>query len=87
MRINTSGSQEYRSDLFERTADALDESTKTGGVEHACVHTNRDIENKREAMNYLAGRLSARELQEVAEILSTDQVSVAVEIEQHVGPK
>ena len=87
MRINTSGKQAYRSDLFERTADTLKESIKTGGIEAACIHARNDIKNKQEAMDFLTARLSAGELQEVAEILSTEQVPVAVKIEQHVGPE
>ena len=48
MRLNTSGKQAYRSDLFERTADRLERSTKTGGIEAACIHARNDIENKQE---------------------------------------
>lgn len=87
MRINTDGNQEYRKDLFERTERRLDASTKTEAIERACIHTTSDIENKRAALDYLSERLSPEELNEVAELLSTDTVPLSVEIETTVGPE
>jgi len=80
MRINTSGNKEWRTDLYERTADTLDESTKTGAIDSACIHANQDAQAKEEAIQYLAGNLAPRQLAEVAEILSTDEIKIAVEI-------
>jgi len=83
MRINTDGKKAWRDDLYERTADVLDESTKTGAIDAACIHAKQDFDAKREAIEYLAGELPPEQLQEVAEILSTDEIdlSVAIDIE------
>jgi len=86
MRINTSGKKAYRDDLYERTAGALDENTKTGGIDAACIHATQDIEAKAEAIGYLSDRLSPGELEEVSEILSTDEVDVSVSVETAVTP-
>lgn len=86
MRINTSGKKAYRDDLYERTADVLDENTKTGAIDAACIHARQDIDAKAEAIDYLSERLSPEELQEVAEILSTDEVSVSVSVKTGVTP-
>lgn len=80
MRINTSGGKEWRTDLYERTADALGENTKTGAIDSACIHANQDLDAKREAIEYLAEELPPRDLERVAEILSTDEMEVSVEI-------
>jgi hypothetical protein len=85
MRINTSGNKAYRSDLFDRTADTLDEATKTGAIESACVHTNTDARQKAEVMQYLRDRLSAGELVEVAEMLSTPAVPLDADVSLAVG--
>lgn len=85
MRIETNGDYEYRTDLFERTARKLDENTKTGAIEAACMHANQDAEAKRGAMDYLSERLTIYELETVADILSTDQVPVEVAHEIEVG--
>jgi len=87
MRIDTTGNQAYRKDLFKRTERQLNASTKTEGIERACTHTTTDIRQKEEALDYLSERLSPAELQEIAEILSTDTVPLSVEIETSVGPE
>jgi hypothetical protein len=84
MRINTSGKKEWHTDLYERTR-ALDENTKTGAIDAACIHANQDIEGKQQAIEFLAGRLSPAELEQVAEILSTDQIEVSVTVETSVS--
>lgn len=85
MRINTDGKKAWRSDLYERTADVLGESTKTGAIDSACIHAKQDVEAKGEAMEYLAEQLPAAELEDVAELLSTDEVEVSVEVETGVS--
>jgi len=85
MRINTSGKKAYRDDLYERTADVLDENTKTGAIDAACVHTKQDIEAKREALNYLSEKLAPEHLKEIAEILSTDEISLSASIKAEIS--
>ena len=84
MRINTSGKKEWRTDLYERTADTLDENTKTGAIDSACIHANQDLNAKREALEFLASELPAEELNHVAEILSTEVVAVTTNLEANV---
>lgn len=81
MRVKTSGNRAYRSDLFDCTADTIDEATKTGAIESACLHTNTDARQKAEVMQFLRDRLSAGGLVEVAEMLSTEHVSITVDVE------
>jgi hypothetical protein len=85
MRINTDGNKEWRSDLYERTADTLDENTKTGAIDSACIHANQDLDAKREALQFLAGELPPEQLEQVAEVLSTDEMEVSVEIDTGVS--
>lgn len=86
MRINTDGKKAWRSDLYERTAGTLGESTKTGAIDSACIHANQDVEAKQEALAYLAERLPAAELEEVAEMLSTDEIELSAELAVDVEP-
>lgn len=79
MRINTSGKKAYRNDLYEETARVLGENTKTGGIDAACIHAKQDVEAKREAIEYLAMKLPPKELESVADMLSTGQVRVEVD--------
>jgi len=86
MRINTGGKKEWRTDLYERTADVLDENTKTGAIDSACIHAKQDIEAKAEAMAFLAQRLPAAELEEVAALLSTDEIEISTDVAMDVEP-
>jgi hypothetical protein len=85
MRINTDGKKAWRSDLYEQTADVLGESTKAGAIDSACIHAKQDAEAKTEAIAYLSERLPAAELQEVAELLSTDEIEVSAQVEIDVA--
>lgn len=84
MRINTSGKKAWRTDLYERTADVLGESTKTGAIDSACIHAKQDIEAKQEVVEYLTDHLPAGELETVAELLSTDVVAVRTGLETEI---
>jgi hypothetical protein len=85
MRIRTEGESEYRTDLYERTADTLGENTKSAGIDAACVHANQDVRAKAEAMEFLRVHLSAEQLETVAELLSTDPVPVSADVKTQVG--
>lgn len=86
MRINTDGKKAWRSDLYDRTADVLDESTKAGAIDSACIHAKQDLEAKHEAIDYLSERLPAAELEEVAAILSTDELAISACLETDIEP-
>ena len=85
MRINTDGNQAYREDLYERVADRIGESTKTGAIDAPCIHIEQDLRNKEKAMELLASELPPEQLAEVAEILSTEQVPVSSQVTVTVG--
>lgn len=85
MRINTDGKKDWRSDLYERTADTLNEGTKAGAIDSACIHANQDLEAKQEAIEYLAGKLPPHELEEIANILSTDEMHLSVSVQTDVS--
>lgn len=84
MRINTSGKKEWRTDLYERTADTLDENTKTGAIDSACIHANQDIEAKRSLIQFLSKRLPPSDLEKAAKILSTDEIQIEVDLQTGV---
>jgi hypothetical protein len=85
MRINTDGKKEWRSDLYERTAETLDENTMTGAIDSACIHANQDLDAKQETIDYLKKRLPPDELKRVAELLSTDKIRLQVDIDTSVS--
>lgn len=80
MRINTSGKKEYRTDLYERTADALNENTKTGAIDRACIHVEQDISAKQDTIEFLSEVLAPQDLKQVAKLLSTDAVQIDVDV-------
>ena len=84
MRINTSGKKEWRTDLYERTAESLGEKTKTGAIDSACIHANQDIEAKRNLIKFLSKRLPPSELEKAADMLSTDEIKVEVDLQTSV---
>jgi hypothetical protein len=57
--------------------DAFDESIKTGAIDSTCIHANRDLEAKREALDSLAEQMPPEKLQRVAETLSSDEIEVS----------
>lgn len=77
MRINTEGNKEWRSDLYERTADTLEQNTKTGAIDSACIHANQDPDAKREALQFLSGELPPQQLEQVAQISTTDEIELS----------
>ena len=85
MRIDTNGSNEYRSELFSRTAERLHENTKTAAIERSCLHTTADIDAKAEVIHYLAGELPPRKLERVADMLSTKVVTVEIDVSESVN--
>lgn len=86
MRINTDGKKEYRTDLYEETARLLGENNKSAAIDQACLHAKQDLRAKEELVEYLVDRLSATELEHVADILSTDAVTIDVELDTSIEP-
>jgi hypothetical protein len=75
MRINTDGNKSYRDDLYEDTAEAFGEGTKSGGIDAACRYALEMIGDP--------GRVGdPGALQEVVNLLEDPRIpdDVAVEI-------
>lgn len=84
MRIETNGSKKWRDDVYEKAAKELGENTKSGAIDEACLHITSDIENKREAIEYLANELPPAKLKRVADMLSTEQIEIDVDVSVNV---
>ena len=81
MRINTDGKHEYRTELYEETAELLGEPTKSGGLDRACEFTRKMDRNLRRAIQH------EDMTPELAEILTTTEIPVEYEIRRSVGAR
>lgn len=79
MRIQTDGDYEWRIDLYDRTADRLDEGTRSGGIDGACEFTTEMLDNLEEAVEH------PDMTEELAEILSTQRVEVEYRVETGIN--
>lgn len=78
MRINTNGEKDYRTDLYERTAERFDVGTKSGGIDAACEFSTQMLHNLERAVEH------PDMTEDLAEILSTHTVDVEYCIETGV---
>lgn len=86
MRINTSGAQSYRADLYDDVAEALGHGTRSGGLDEASRFVLSMLgDPSREGSKGVLERALEHEdmTPELAEVLSTDQVSLEFEISEH----
>lgn len=79
MRIQTSDDYEWRTDLYDRTADRLGEGTRSGGIDGACEFTLEMFDNLEEAVEH------PDMTEELAEVLSTERVKVEYRVETGVN--
>ena len=79
MRINTDGKHQYRSELYAETAELLGEPTKSGGLDRACEFTRKMDRNLRRAIKH------EDMTEDLAAILSTNEIPVEMEIRRRVG--
>ena len=70
MRINTNGEKEYRTELYEETADRFGVGTKSGGIDAACEFTQQMLPELERAVEH------PDMTEDLAEILSTSEVTV-----------
>lgn len=84
MRINTDGSKAYREELYEEAADLFEEGTKVGGIDAACEHARQDLAAKQEALDWMETHLQPAQARELAEILSTREISLTVDVESEL---
>jgi hypothetical protein len=78
MRINTNGKKEYRTDLYERTAERFGVGTKSGGIDAACEFSTQMLRNLERAADH------DDMTEELAELLSTQHVTVEHRVETGV---
>jgi hypothetical protein len=70
MRINTNGEKDYRTDLYERTAERFSVGTKSGGIDAACEFSTQMLRNLERAAEH------PDMTEDLAELLSTPNVTV-----------
>ena len=78
MRIQTDGDYEWRTGLYDRTADRLGEGTRSGGIDGACEFTQEMLDNLEAVVKH------PDMTEELAEVLSTSRVEVKYRIETGV---
>lgn len=81
MRINTSDRYEWRTDLYDRVGDLMNESTRSGAVDASAEFTEHMLRNLERAAEH------PDMTEELAEILSTPQVEVEYHVESGVNVK
>lgn len=70
MIINTNGRKDYRTDLYERTADRFSVGSKSGGIDAACEFSNQMLRNLERAAEH------PDMTEDLAEVLSTTNGTV-----------
>ena len=75
MRIRTNGDYEWRTDLYDETADTFGVGTRSAGIDAACEFTQRMFGNLEEAADH------PDMTEELADVLSTSYVKVEYRVE------
>ena len=70
MRIQTGGDYDWRTDLYDETADRFGVGTKSGGIDAACEFSIQMLRNLERAAEH--GHMT----EELADLLSTANVTV-----------
>jgi hypothetical protein len=79
MRIRTDSDYDWRTDLYDETAESFDVGTKSGGIDAACEFSNQMLRNLERAAEH------EDMTEELAEVLSTQRVTVEHRIETGVN--
>lgn len=79
MRINTDDKYEWRTDLYDRVGDLMNESTRSGAVDASAQFTEEMMKNLDRAMDH------PDMTPELAALLSTSQVKLEYEIQSGVN--
>ena len=74
MRIESTGTYEYRKDLYDRAGDAMGEATRSGGLDAAATFTIRMTKRLEQASDH------PDMTPELADLLSTPRVIVNYEV-------
>ena len=78
MRINTDGKYAWRTDLYDRVGDLMNENTRSGAVDASAQFTEEMISNHEHAVKH------PDMTPEFAALLSTSQVQLDYRIESGV---
>lgn len=70
MRIRTDGEYDWRTDLYDQTAECFGVGTKSGGIDAACEFSNQILQNLERAAEH------PDMTEDLAEFLSTSNVTV-----------
>lgn len=70
MRIRTSGDYDWRTDLYDETADAFDVGTRSAGIDTACEFSIQMLRNLERAADH------EDMTEDLADLLSTTNVTV-----------
>lgn len=79
MRIQTNNGFEWRTDLYDDTAEKLGEGTRTGGIDASCEFTREMLRNLERAVKH------PDMTPELADVLSTSAVEVEYEVSTGVN--
>jgi hypothetical protein len=75
MRIRTNGDCEWRTDLYDETAESFGVGTKSAGIDAACEFSTQMLRNLERAAEH------EDMTEELADILSTANVTVEYHVE------
>ena len=70
MRIRTDGEYDWRTDLYDETAERFDVGTKSGGIDAACEFSTQMLRNLERAADH------PDMTEDLAELLSTSNVTL-----------
>jgi hypothetical protein len=70
MRIRTNGDYDWRTDLYDETAESFDVGTKSAGIDAACQFSTQMLRNLERAAEH------EDMTEDLAEVLSTANVTV-----------
>jgi hypothetical protein len=75
MRIRTNGDYDWRTDLYDETAERFGVGTKSGGIDAACEFSTQMLRNLERAAEH------PDMTEDLAELLSTPNVTVEHRVE------
>jgi hypothetical protein len=79
MRIRTNGDYDWRTDLYDETAESFDVGTKSAGIDAACEFSTQMLRNLERAAEH------DDMTEDLANILSTQRVEVEHRVETGIN--
>ena len=81
MRIRTNGEYDWRTDLYDKTAERFEVGTKSGGIDAACEFSTQMLRNLERAAEHPDMTEDLAELLSTANVTVKHRVVTGVEIE------